>query len=73
MEEVAPSSVPMFVMVVRSGTVSVSTPGPVYSNTLPTPPFTESRRSISRMTSFAVAHPESSPSSRTFTTSGIST
>ncbi len=71
-EVVAPSSVPMLVIVVRSGTDSVSTPGPVYSSTLPTPPLTDRRRNSSRMTSLAVAHSGNSPSRRTLTISGMS-
>ena len=39
----------MFAMVARSGTVSVFTPSPMYSMTLPVPPLTLSRRSTSRM------------------------
>ena len=50
---VAPSSAPMFAIVARSGTVRVFTPSPMYSITLPTPPLTLSRRSTSRMMSFA--------------------
>ena len=46
---VAPSSAPMLAMVARSGMDSVSTPGPVYSITLPTPPLTVRRRSSSRI------------------------
>ena len=53
MEVVAPSSAPMLVMVARSGTVSVATPGPPYSMIFPTPPFTVNKRSTSKMTSFA--------------------
>ena len=41
MEVVAPSSVPMLVMVARSGTDRVLTPAPPYSMTLPTPPLTD--------------------------------
>jgi len=47
-EEVAPSSVPRFVIVVRSGIESFSAPGPVYSKILPTPPLTVSSPSRER-------------------------
>ncbi len=67
---VAPSSVPMLVMVARSGTERVATPGPAYSNALPTPPFTLRRRSSSRMTSLALTHGRSAPVRCTLTTRG---
>jgi len=70
---VAPSSAPMFVIVARSGTLKVATPGPVYSMTLPTPPLTLMRRSTSRITSFAATHGASRPVSRTPTTCGAVT
>ena len=68
---VAPSSAPMLAMTCRSIADSVATPGPWYSITRLTPPFTPCRRSISRMTSFADTHGRSSLVSRTPQTSGI--
>ena len=70
MEVVAPSSAPMLVMVARSGTVRVFTPSPAYSITRPTPPFTDSTRSTSKITSLAETQGFSLPFSSTFTTSG---
>lgn len=67
---VAPSSAPMLAMVARSGMDSVSTPGPVYSITLPTPPLTVRRRSSSRITSLAATPRLSRPVRRTLTTLG---
>ena len=58
---VAPSSVPMFVMVARSGTDRVFTPSPPHSMIAPTPPFTLSMRRISRLTSLAVTKGRSLP------------
>ena len=54
MEVVAPSSVPMLVMVPRSGTDRVAMPSPPHSMIAPTPPLTERMRSSSRDTSLAV-------------------
>ena len=54
MEVVAPISAPMLVMLARSDTLKVAAPGPTYSKTLPRPPLMPTRRSISRMTSFAL-------------------
>ena len=69
-EVVQPVSVPMLVMVARSGTDSVFTPGPKYSKIRPTPPFTSTRRSSSRMTSLADTQAGSAPVSFTPTTCG---
>ena len=54
MEVVAPSSVPILVMVPRSGTDRVATPSPPHSIIAPTPPLTDRIRSSSRDTSLAV-------------------
>ena len=54
MEVVAPNSVPMFVMVARSGTLRVDMAGPLHSIMAPTPPFTDNMRSSSRLMSLAV-------------------
>ncbi len=67
---VAPSSAPMLVMTARSGTESVAAPGPAYSKTRPTPPFTVSSPSRCRMMSLAEAKPVSAPVSTTRTTLG---
>src|SRR3972149_5112308 len=61
MEVVAPSSAPMLVMVLRSGTLSEATPSPQYSKILPTPPFTLRRRSSSKMMSLAATQGCSRP------------
>ena len=61
----------MLVIVARSGTERVATPGPQYSSTFPTPPLTSIRRSSSRTTSFAETHGESLPVRRTATTFGV--
>ena len=70
MDVVAPSSAPMFVIVPRSGTVSVETPSPQYSRILPTPPFTVRTRSTSRITSFAATHGRRRPFNSTLSTFG---
>ena len=70
-EAVAPSSVPMFAIVPRDGTVSSFRAGPVYSRTLFRPHFTSNRWSSSRITSFALTQGLNCPVKRTFTTSGI--
>ena len=70
---VAPSSAPILAMVARSGTDSVSTPGPAYSITRPTPPLTLRRRSTSKIISFADTMGGSEPSSQTQQTFGMST
>ena len=54
MDVVAPSSVPMFVIVARSGTDSAAMPGPPHSMIAPTPPLTDRMRSSSRLMSLAV-------------------
>jgi hypothetical protein len=54
--DVAPSSAIMFAIVPRSGTARSAVPGPVNSKTLFLPPRTVSRRSSSRITSFACTH-----------------
>src|SRR5207247_7034142 len=53
-DAVAPSSVPMFAIVPRDGTVSSFSPGPVYSRTLFRAHFTSKRRSNYKITSFAL-------------------
>ena len=53
MEVVAPVSAPMLAMVARSGTLRLIRPSPKYSNILPTPPLTPTRRSSSSITSLA--------------------
>ena len=60
-EVVAPSSVPMLVMVARSGTDRVLTPSPPHSMMAPTPPLTLRMRRISRLTSLAVTKGRSRP------------
>ena len=70
-DAVAPSSVPMFAIVPRDGTVSSLSPGPVYSRTLFRAHFTSKRRSSSRITSFALTHGLNFPVRRTLTTEGI--
>ena len=55
----------MLVIVARSGTESVRTPGPAYSTMKPTLPFVVSRRSISRMMSLAETHGASFPARST--------
>ena len=67
---VHPVSVPIFVIVARSGTLKFLTPGPKYSSTLPTPPLTFVLRSTSSITSFADTQSESFPVSLTPTTFG---
>ena len=54
MEVVAPSSVPILVMVARSGTVNLFMPSPPHSMMAPTPPLTERICSSFRDTSLAV-------------------
>ena len=49
----APPSIDMLQMVIRSSIDMRSMVSPAYSYAKPTPPFTPSRRMISRMTSFA--------------------
>ena len=61
MDVVAPSSVPMLVMVARSGTDRVLMPSPPHSMIAPTPPFTDRMRRISRLTSLAVTKGRSFP------------
>ena len=61
MDVVAPSSVPMLVMVARSGTDRVRIPSPPHSIMAPTPPFTDKIRRISRLTSLAVTKERSLP------------
>ena len=68
---VSVSSAPMFAIVMRCAATRLGRPGPPYSKILPAPPFTDSRRSSSRITSFAVTHGRSSPVSQTRTTAGI--
>ena len=51
----------MLVIVARSGTVSVATPGPAYSSMTPTLPLVERSSSILSTTSLAVTQGESSP------------
>ena len=63
----------MLAMVARSGTESVSTPGPAYSITRPTPPLTVRRRSSSKMMSLADTMGGNDPSSQTRQTFGMST
>src|SRR5205814_6790721 len=70
-DAVAPSSVPMFAIVPRDGTVSSLSPGPVYSRTLFRAHFTSKRRSSSRITSFALTHGLNFPVRRTLTTERI--
>ena len=53
-EVVTPVSAPMLVMVARSGTDSVSTPGPEYSMITPTLPLTPKSSSILSATSLAL-------------------
>ncbi len=60
----------MLLIVARWVTDSVDTPGPSKMNALLIPPFTVSRRSISRITSLAETHGESSFSSTTRTDQG---
>ncbi len=68
---VAPVSVPILVIVPRSGTERVLTPIPWYSTALPTNPFTPTRLRTSNTTSFAETMSGSFPTSSTPTTSGI--
>ena len=70
-DAVAPSSVPMFAIVPRDGTLSSARPGPVYSRTLFFAHLTSNRFRSSRITSFALTHGLNFPASRTFTTAGI--
>ena len=71
MDVVAPSSAPMLEMVALAGISRSFTAGPVYSYTFPSPPLMDTRRSISRMTSF-VLHPGfNSPVNLTLTMRGI--
>ncbi len=51
---VTPISAPIFVIVARSGTLNVATPGPPYSNIQPTLPLVEKISSILRITSLAL-------------------
>ena len=60
-DEVAPSSAPILVIVALSGTESDFTPSPAYSMIAPTPPFTPSILSTSRITSLALTRGESEP------------
>ena len=53
MEVVAPSSVPILVMVARSGTERSAMAGPSHSIILPTPPLTERISSNFKLTSLA--------------------
>src|SRR5699024_5961969 len=68
---VAPSSASMLVITSRSIAVNVSMPGPWYSMMRFTPPCTPWRRSISRITSFALVHGGNAPVKRTPQISGI--
>ncbi len=68
---VRPSSAPMLAMVMRWAASRLFMPGPAYSKIFPAPPRTLSRRSSSRITSFAVTQGWSSPVSHTRTISGI--
>ena len=61
----------MFAIVERSLILRHESPSPPYSKTLPRPPFTVYRRSISRITSFAETPGRSFPLSSTRTTAGI--
>ena len=70
-EVVAPSSAPIFVIVALSGTESVLTPSPAYSNTLPTPPLTVSFLNTSRITSLAATILFNFPVSSILTTFGV--
>src|SRR5438132_3925394 len=70
-EAVAPSSVPIFAIVPRDGTVSSFRAGPVYSRTLFRPHFTLNRWSSSRITSFALTQGLNCPVKSTFTTTVI--
>ena len=70
-EDVAPSSAPILVIVALSGRVRLLIPSPPYSNTFPTPPFTVCCLSTSRIMSFALTPARSFPCSFTWTTSGI--
>ncbi|KYC46678.1 MAG: hypothetical protein AMQ74_01769 [Candidatus Methanofastidiosum methylothiophilum] len=70
-EVVAPSSVPMFVIVALSGTDRPLIPFPVNSNILFTPPLTDKSLKSSKITSFAEVQSESSPSRHTSIMSGI--
>ena len=69
-EVVTPSSAPMFVIVARSGTDSVSTPSPPYSTIDPTFPFVVRISSSLRMTSLAATHGWRFPVRFTLTTFG---
>ena len=60
----------MFVIVALSVTDREETPGPVYSTTLPTPPFTVSSFRTFNMTSLAEDQGFNEPFSLTFTTLG---
>ena len=68
--DVTPSSAPMFVIVARSGTLSVFTPGPVYSTIQPTLPLVERIERSVRMTSLAPANGCRRPARRTWSTFG---
>jgi hypothetical protein len=63
----------MFAITCRSMAERESSPGPWYSMIRPTPPLTPCRRSISRITSFALTHGGSAPVSRTPQICGIVT
>ena len=52
-EVVAPSSAPILVMVLLSGTLNVLIPSPEYSKILPTPPLTDFIDNTLRMISLA--------------------
>jgi hypothetical protein len=69
-EVVTPHSAPMLAIVARSGTSSVATPGPPYSNTHPTLPCVPKSASTFRMTSLAETQGASRPFSRIRTTRG---
>ena len=71
MEVVAPSSVPILVMVARSGTDNPAMPGPPHSITCPTPPLTERSRRTSKLMSLAVTKGRSAPVSSTLMTLGM--
>ncbi len=70
-EVVTPISAPMLVIVARSGTVSVSTPGPSYSTIAPTLPLVPKSSSILSTTSLAPTHGPSSPVSQMRYTRGV--
>ena len=70
MDVVAPSSAPILVIVALCGTDKLLTPSPQYSNTFPTPPFTEHFLNTSKIISFEDTIYGSLPFKLTFTTFG---